>query len=90
MLAAWNVVAVSARPAPEALEATTNLTLASAGHDRIAGAVRMLRGPTLQARFDLPDKYIELNQTFAPGNVVLSYVIAVVGSLCTLELLLRR
>jgi hypothetical protein len=42
------------------------------------------------ARRDVPVRYVELIQEFSPGYIILSYVIAVVGSLCTLELLLRR
>ncbi|WRT65474.1 uncharacterized protein IL334_002417 [Kwoniella shivajii] len=40
--------------------------------------------------YTLPEGYVELNQRFSPGFIVLSYVIAFVGSLCTLELLVRR
>jgi hypothetical protein len=40
--------------------------------------------------YTMPSQYTELRQTFNPGFIVLSYVIAVVGSFCTLELLLRR
>jgi hypothetical protein len=45
---------------------------------------------TRLARRDVPVRYVELIQEFSPGYIILSYVIAVVGSLCTLELLLRR
>lgn len=45
---------------------------------------------TRWARRDVPVRYVELIQEFSPGYIILSYVIAVVGSLCTLELLLRR
>ncbi|WVQ94459.1 hypothetical protein IAU59_001538 [Kwoniella sp. CBS 9459] len=45
--------------------------------------------PILQA-YHMPDGYVVLNQQFNPGFIVLSYVIAFVGSLCTLELLIRR
>ncbi|WVR04025.1 hypothetical protein IAU60_001024 [Kwoniella sp. DSM 27419] len=40
--------------------------------------------------YRIPDGYVELVQVFNPGFIVLSYVIAFVGSLCTLELLIRR
>ncbi|WWC60020.1 uncharacterized protein I303_102583 [Kwoniella dejecticola CBS 10117] len=43
----------------------------------------------LQA-YRLPDGYVELRQHFHAGFIVLSYAIAFVGSLCTLELLIRR
>lgn len=43
----------------------------------------------LQGR-GVPVRYVELIQKYSPGYIILSYVIAVVGSLCTLELLLRR
>ena len=39
---------------------------------------------------NMPDRFIVLRQRFAPGFIVLSYLIAVIGSLCTLELLIRR
>ena len=39
---------------------------------------------------EVPVRYVELVQEFIPGYIILSYLIAVVGSLCTLELLLRR
>lgn len=45
---------------------------------------------TRLARRDVPVRYVELIQEYSPGYIILSYVIAVVGSLCTLELLLRR
>jgi hypothetical protein len=45
---------------------------------------------TRLGRRDVPVRYVELIQEFSPGYIILSYVIAVVGSLCTLELLLRR
>ncbi|OCF45068.1 hypothetical protein I317_01119 [Kwoniella heveanensis CBS 569] len=45
--------------------------------------------PILQT-YRVPDGYVRLNQVFNPGFIVLSYVIAFVGSLCTLELLIRR
>jgi hypothetical protein len=51
-------------------------------------AGRALQTPL--ARRDVPVRYVELIQEFSPGYIILSYVIAVVGSLCTLELLLRR
>jgi hypothetical protein len=38
----------------------------------------------------MPTEYLVLNQRFSPGFIVLSYLIAVIGSLCTLELLIRR
>lgn len=38
----------------------------------------------------IPPGYVILIQQFRPGVIVLSYVIAFVGSLCTLELLVRR
>lgn len=38
----------------------------------------------------IPSGYVILIQKFKPGVIVLSYVIAFVGSLCTLELLVRR
>lgn len=38
----------------------------------------------------IPSGYVILVQKFKPGIIVLSYVIAFVGSLCTLELLVRR
>jgi len=41
-------------------------------------------------RGKVPVEYVELVQKFSPGYIVLSYCVAVVGSLCTLELLLRR
>jgi hypothetical protein len=41
-------------------------------------------------RKKVPVEYVELVQKFSPGYIVLSYFVAVVGSLCTLELLLRR
>ncbi|WVQ78685.1 hypothetical protein IAT38_000772 [Cryptococcus sp. DSM 104549] len=44
---------------------------------------------TLQA-YRLPDNYCKLDQHFNAGFIVLSYLIAFVGSLCTLELLIRR
>lgn len=40
--------------------------------------------------YRVPDNYVTLIQRFNPGFIVLSYAIAVVGSLCTLELLIRR
>ncbi|KAK8861350.1 hypothetical protein IAR55_002169 [Kwoniella newhampshirensis] len=40
--------------------------------------------------YRVPDGYVVLNQHFDAGFIVLSYVIAFVGSLCTLELLVRR
>ncbi len=40
--------------------------------------------------FTMPSQYVELKQFFNAGFIVLSYIIAVVGSFCTLELLLRR
>lgn len=48
-----------------------------------------LHGNTIQGR-GVPVRYVELIQEYSPGYIILSYVIAVVGSLCTLELLLRR
>ncbi|WWC69018.1 uncharacterized protein I206_102954 [Kwoniella pini CBS 10737] len=45
--------------------------------------------PALQA-YRMPDDYVELRQQFHAGFIVLSYAIAFVGSLCTLELLVRR
>ena len=38
----------------------------------------------------IPSGYVILVQQFKPGVIILSYVIAFVGSLCTLELLVRR
>jgi NO-binding membrane sensor protein with MHYT domain len=38
----------------------------------------------------IPTGYVILVQKFKPGVIVLSYIIAFVGSLCTLELLVRR
>ena len=38
----------------------------------------------------IPNGYVILIQQYKPGVIVLSYVIAFVGSLCTLELLVRR
>jgi NO-binding membrane sensor protein with MHYT domain len=38
----------------------------------------------------IPTGYVILVQKYKPGIIVLSYVIAFVGSLCTLELLVRR
>lgn len=40
--------------------------------------------------YKVPDGYVVLLQRFNPGFIVLSYAIAFVGSLCTLELLIRR
>lgn len=40
--------------------------------------------------YRLPTSYVTLVQKFNPGFIVLSYAIAFVGSLCTLELLIRR
>lgn len=40
--------------------------------------------------YRLPDDYVILAQTMHPGFIVLSYLISLVGSLCTLELLIRR
>nr|ODN98608.1 hypothetical protein L204_02572 [Cryptococcus depauperatus CBS 7855] len=42
------------------------------------------------AAFKLPGGYVRLDQHYKPGFIVLSYLIAFVGSLCTLELLIRR
>ncbi|WVW79789.1 hypothetical protein I302_101759 [Kwoniella bestiolae CBS 10118] len=44
----------------------------------------------LTQTYTLPEGYVELKQHFDAGFIVLSYVIAFVGSLCTLELLIRR
>jgi hypothetical protein len=43
-----------------------------------------------QGLYRLPDNYVALVQRFNPGFIVLSYAIAFIGSLCTLELLIRR
>ena len=40
--------------------------------------------------YNLPTGYVACDQTFNGGYIVLSYCIAFVGSLCTLELLIRR
>jgi NO-binding membrane sensor protein with MHYT domain len=40
--------------------------------------------------YTVPEGYIALVQRFQPGFIVLSYVIAFFGSLCTVELLIRR
>nr|XP_031859152.1 uncharacterized protein CI109_005503 [Kwoniella shandongensis]KAA5526224.1 hypothetical protein CI109_005503 [Kwoniella shandongensis] len=40
--------------------------------------------------YSVPPGYVVLHQHFNAGFIVLSYVIAFVGSLCTLELLIRR
>ncbi|WWC87478.1 uncharacterized protein L201_002367 [Kwoniella dendrophila CBS 6074] len=45
--------------------------------------------PISQA-YHMPDGYVELRQHFHAGFIILSYIIAFVGSLCTLELLIRR
>ena len=46
--------------------------------------------PDLQGMYHVPPNFIVLHQRFIPGFIVLSYAIAFVGSLCTLELLIRR
>ena len=43
-----------------------------------------------QGLYTLPQGYVKLHPRINGGFVVLSYLIAVVGSLCTLELLVRR
>ncbi|WVQ73683.1 hypothetical protein IAR50_003263 [Cryptococcus sp. DSM 104548] len=48
-----------------------------------------LYDPISQA-YRLPTDYIRLDQHLTAGYIVLSYAIAFVGSLCTLELLIRR
>ncbi|ODO09232.1 hypothetical protein I350_02832 [Cryptococcus amylolentus CBS 6273] len=48
-----------------------------------------LYDPSSQA-YRLPENYIKLHQHLTPGYIFLSYAIAFVGSLCTLELLIRR
>ena len=40
--------------------------------------------------YHVPNGYVRLVQRFNPGFIILAYAIAVVGSLCTLELLIRR
>ena len=52
--------------------------IALAQYDTIAGLYR------------IPEGYITLTQHFNGGFIVLSFAIAFVGSLCTLELLIRR
>lgn len=44
----------------------------------------------VQQTYRLPEGYVILRQTMHPGFIVLSYLISLVGSLCTLELLIRR
>ena len=39
---------------------------------------------------NVPTEYVVLHQRFAPGFIVLSYLIAVIGSLCTLHFIIRR
>ena len=56
----------------------TRPTLTLASYDPIAGMYR------------IPQGYVTLVQRFNGGFIVLSYAIAFVGSLCTLELLIRR
>lgn len=43
-----------------------------------------------KGRYRVPDGFVILKQRFNGGYIVLSFIIAVVGSLCTLELLIRR
>ena len=50
----------------------------------------VMNTPFLNEAYTIPPQYTELRQSFKAGFIVLSYVIAVVGSFCTLELLLRR
>lgn len=45
---------------------------------------------SISTRVVIPPEYIELRQSFAAGYVVLSFLISYAGSLCTIELLLRR
>lgn len=44
----------------------------------------------LPKNLNFPDNFVVLKQEMTPGFVVLSYFISLVGSLCTLELLIRR
>ncbi|BEI88010.1 uncharacterized protein CcaverHIS019_0107280 [Cutaneotrichosporon cavernicola] len=43
-----------------------------------------------QQLYRLPEGYVVLRQTMSPGFIVLSYLMSLVGALCTLELLIRR
>ncbi|KAK6906981.1 hypothetical protein I203_100970 [Kwoniella mangroviensis CBS 8507] len=75
-----------------------SLHLSSAGHWVLSHLSRRDDQPILAiANFDsisetwkLPEGYVELRQHFHAGFIILSYAIAFVGSLCTLELLIRR
>ncbi|GMK54530.1 hypothetical protein CspeluHIS016_0111160 [Cutaneotrichosporon spelunceum] len=40
--------------------------------------------------YRLPEGFVALRQTMNPGFIVLSYLISLVGAICTLELLIRR
>lgn len=45
---------------------------------------------SISGKVVIPPDYIELDQSFSAGYVVLSFIVATIGSFCTLELLLRR
>lgn len=45
---------------------------------------------SISGKVVIPADYIELEQSFSAGYVVLSFIVATIGSFCTLELLLRR
>ncbi|KAK4684826.1 hypothetical protein P7C73_g5335, partial [Tremellales sp. Uapishka_1] len=49
-----------------------------------------LASRTADGLFRIPDDMFVLVQSYNAGFIVLSYIIAFIGSLCTLELLLRR
>lgn len=73
--------------------ALVSLPLVSAtneGERQIKRPVLALARYNAAGLYRVPDGFLVLKQRFNAGYIVLSFVIAVVGSLCTLELLIRR
>lgn len=66
------------------------------GYDPPSSSIPVIRPIMAAAEVDhngkwvIPSGYVILVQKFKPGIIVLSYIIAFIGSLCTLELLVRR
>lgn len=92
-----SITAADARPSP--ISRDTPARDASSAWSRLASlTVRSLDASGLidsqyaspSTSWAMPANFVILRQRFSPGFIILSYCIAFVGSLCTLELLIRR
>lgn len=79
------IVSANPLPLPSPLSSLPHIPI-QARMDRILA----IASSSPFSRYAMPTGYVRLTQIFQPGFIVLSYCVAVVGSLCTLELLIRR